>query len=311
MDRAIAEMKLELRRKGHEYVKALETQAGDIDRLIQRMSDQLRQMEGHYAEELEYIEKVVPAQLSCSGQDSDKILGVMQAFLQERSSLLSKHHGEIEALFDRRKQREQQFWEESQARAEDYQAQLEALHVQDGEGTNLLKTHLETDVQNLEIQFASMQAAYQLNGEKLDYNYRVLLERDIENQHTSHQQKRKIAKLRESLSGIKTKYTEADGKFHEENVRLTDEYKKSTEQFKDLQAKYRHFQETDQRRYRDIWLMNQEIVTGLVRKLHQADKIIHEQQLGLPWQSPSEETCISPGTWEDEELLQGYASLCP
>ncbi len=47
-----------------------------------------------------------------------------------------------------------------------------------------------------------MRAAYQLNQEKLDYNYRVLLERDAENQATITQQKRKVSKQRDLLSTL-------------------------------------------------------------------------------------------------------------
>lgn len=41
---------------------------------------------------------------------------------------------------------------------------------------------LETDIQNLEQHLEAMRATYQLNTEKLEYNYRVLVERDHENQ---------------------------------------------------------------------------------------------------------------------------------
>lgn len=47
-----------------------------------------------------------------------------------------------------------------------------------------------------------MRAAYQLNQEKLDYNYRVLLERDAENVATITQQKRKVSKQRDLLSSL-------------------------------------------------------------------------------------------------------------
>ncbi len=48
-----------------------------------------------------------------------------------------------------------------------------------------------------------MRATYQLNTEKLDYNYRVLVERDHENQTTINQQKRKISRQRDVLSSLK------------------------------------------------------------------------------------------------------------
>ncbi|KAF5832552.1 sperm tail C-terminal domain-containing protein [Dunaliella salina] len=95
----------------------------------------------------------------------------------------------------------------------------------------------------------AMRATYQLNTEKLEYNYRVLVERDHENQATINQQKRKISRQRDILSSLKTRYLETDRKYMEENMRLTDEYKRITEQFKDLQGKFRHFELVDTKKY--------------------------------------------------------------
>lgn len=47
---------------------------------------------------------------------------------------------------------------------------------------------LESDVATLQQHLATMRATYQLNTEKLAYNYRVLLERDSENAATINQQ---------------------------------------------------------------------------------------------------------------------------
>ena len=72
---------------------------------------------------------------------------------------------------------------------------------------------METDIQTLEQHLESMRAAYQLNQEKLDYNYRVLLERDAENQATITQQKRKISKQRDLLSTLMVTHTTASCSF--------------------------------------------------------------------------------------------------
>ena len=45
------------------------------------------------------------------------------------------------------------------------------MFVKDGEEYNKLKIKLENDVQTLERQLEEMRATYQLNTEKLDYNY--------------------------------------------------------------------------------------------------------------------------------------------
>lgn len=57
-------------------------------------------------------------------------------------------------------------------------------------------------VQTLEQQLEEMRATYQLNTEKLEYNYRVLTERDMENSATLSHQKRKLTKLKDALSGL-------------------------------------------------------------------------------------------------------------
>jgi dynein regulatory complex protein 1 len=71
---------------------------------------------------------------------------------------------------------------------------------------------LETDIQNLEQHLEAMRATYQLNTEKLDYNCRVLVERDHENQTTINQQKRKISRQRDVLSSLKQRYVESEKK---------------------------------------------------------------------------------------------------
>lgn len=64
---------------------------------------------------------------------------------------------------------------------------------------------LETDIQSLEQHLENMRATYQLNQEKLNYNFRVLTERDAENQFTISQQKRKVAHQRDTLSSLKVR----------------------------------------------------------------------------------------------------------
>ena len=171
----------------------------------------------------------------------------------------------------------------------DIQWRTDSAHTyQDAEDYNILKIKLETEIQTLEQQLEEMRATYQLNQEKLDYNYRVLVERDSENTNTIKTQKKKLTRMADMLSSLKQKYAREEKRFKEENADLTNEYKRITEQFKDLQSKFQHFEVADTKRYRDVWQMNEETVTDLMRKVLQADKIIHEQQLGLSWFPPSE-----------------------
>ena len=74
-------------------------------------------------------------------------------------------------------------------------------------------------------------------------------------------------------------------------MKLTSEYKRITEQFKDLQLKFRHFELVDGRKFDDVWDMKERDVVALARKVMAADKVLHEQQLGLAWRGPDEEVC--------------------
>merc|ERR1711865_318727 len=114
---------------------------------------------------------------------------------------------------------------------------------------NSMKIELETKVQRLEQDFQQIQATFQLNTEKLEYNFLILFEKDIENVNVMTQLKRKALKLQDALSNMMTRYNELNDKYKSENNTLTDEYKRVTEQFKDLQTKFLHFQRLDAQRY--------------------------------------------------------------
>ena len=146
---------------------------------------------------------------------------------------------------------------------------------------------METDIQTLEQQLEEMRATYQLNTEKLEYNYRVLTERDMENSATLSQQKRKLARLKDALTNQIQKYHSQDSEHKAENQLLTEDYRRITKQYKDLQNKFRHFEVADNETYQEVWNMHKEESAGLVERVLKADEIIHSQLLGLNWQPPT------------------------
>ncbi|OQR89795.1 hypothetical protein THRCLA_09577 [Thraustotheca clavata] len=176
--------------------------------------------------------------------------------------------------------------EAKQIRDEQSQKEIEDLRVKDAEDYNKLKIKLETDIQTLEQQLEEMRATYQLNTEKLEYNYRVLTERDMENSATLSQQKRKLSRLKDALSSLIQKYTQTDAQQRHQNTELTEEYRRITKQYKDLQKKFQHFEENDSRKYDEVWAMHETEALEQINKVLQADRIIHEQQLGFVWVPP-------------------------
>ena len=151
---------------------------------------------------------------------------------EERNELLMKNGAQLQKLFDLFSKMEQNHVEERQKRVEQQQNDLAQLRLHDAEDYTSLKARLhtahtryalahtvfelqvrlESDVQKLEQQLEEMRATYQLNTEKLEYNFTVLTARDVENSSTIQQQKRKLARLQDVLSQIMARYHASDKK---------------------------------------------------------------------------------------------------
>lgn len=261
----IADLEAELKLKDDQYVKDLKKQSDDIDLMIERMDEQVKNLTKEYRSELNKIEK---------------------AFETERRELAEQHKKKWESLMAARREKEAEYMRQRERRVDDYEKQLQHMRVQDAEEYNQLKIKLETDVQILEQQLQQMRATYQLNQEKLEYNFQVLKKRDEENTITKSQQKRKITRLQDVLNNLKIKLRKQEQQYQQENAQLTEDYKRITEQFRDLQKKSKHFMAADAKKFEDVWIMNEQEAKDLLFSVVEQDRLIHEQQLGLPYAQP-------------------------
>uniref|UniRef100_W5NH33 Dynein regulatory complex protein 1 n=1 Tax=Lepisosteus oculatus TaxID=7918 RepID=W5NH33_LEPOC len=267
-NKLITDLQQELKASDDRYVKDLKKQAEDIDLMIERMEEQIKNLIKSYREELDQIEK---------------------AFELERRELLDNNRKKWEQMMQSRRDKELEYLILRMKRVEEHEKQLQQLRVEDAEEYNMIKIKLETDVQILEQQLQQMKATYQLNQEKLEYNFQVLKKRDEENTITKSQQKRKITsllRLQDVLNNLRIKCAKQEKQSREENHSLTDDYKRIMQQYKEMQKKIRHFAAIDAKTFEDIWLMNEAEVKELVEKALQTDRLIHEQQLGVAWVRP-------------------------
>lgn len=58
-------------------------------------------------------------------------------------------------------------------------------------------------------------------------------------------------------------------------MKLTEDYKKFTKAFKELQKKYERFEESDDKRMKQVYDMNSAEALALSEKIMHADKVIH------------------------------------
>jgi len=111
-------------------------------------------------------------------------------------------------------------------------------------------------MQILEKCMEDMKAVYRLNEEKLDFNKKVLMERQQVNENTKTQLKNRKRRYNDIVREVKLKFNHSQQQFQKENYELTTAYRKFTDQFKKLQDKYERFEQSDDNRIREIQQMN-------------------------------------------------------
>lgn len=251
----IAELNRELKSCEDEYVKRLKQQYNDLEIMSNRMEEQYKTMDEAYRSEIKEVVKALDTQFN------------------DRSVVWS------DKATDRRNT-EETFLEDRLTLRDEQQKGIDELRLRDAEDLHATKIKLETDVQILEQQLESMRASYQLNQEKLEYNFQVLKKRDDENTITNSQQKRRLTRLQDTLNNLRTKLVKQERQYAEEALSLREDYRRLLQQYADFQKKKKHFVEADNKKFKEVWKMNQNDLEQLVKRLHAADAIIAEQQLG-------------------------------
>ncbi len=249
----------QLKVKDEEYVNALKKQNDDVDELIKNMRKQFLDMRNDYHEQLDQIEK---------------------AFLRERNDIIAKNEEEIRQLFDQHKSLEEEYMHKRSQKEEHYTSELEKLRTQDANDQAEQKIKLEKEMQILQKCMEDMKAVYRLNEEKLDFNQRVLKEREKVNKSAIDGLKKRLRRYKENLGLAKKKFEAQTKKYARDNKMMTKDYKKFTKEFLLLQIKYERFEKSDKNRFNEIWSMNQNEVMALCEKLKECDRVIHVQQLG-------------------------------
>ena len=266
-EKLIREFQEALKNKDDEYVKSLKKQGEDIDKLIALMRIQFNSMRDEYNTQLNEIEA---------------------AFRLEREEILQRNETEIEMLFKEHYETEERYLRLRTANEAYYADELEKLRSNEANDQQEHKIKLESELQTLQLCMEDMKAVYKLNEEKLEFNLRVLREREKHNENTKSQMSKKLNKMKERKRNLIADYNTESTSLRHKNIDLTNSYKRITLQFKELQKKFKRFRKSDERRFDEIWTMNQNEVFALVDKIIQADRVIHEQQLGIPWSPPTD-----------------------
>ncbi|XP_076653716.1 dynein regulatory complex protein 1 [Halictus rubicundus] len=261
----ILELKEELEKADDKFAEEVKQQNKDIDLLIERMENQVRSMTKAYRHELTLIENVIES---------------------ERKMLLATSMEKWKALFKKYQEDTVEAREKKKEIMREYEEDMKKAIIEHQEEFRRLKINFELEIQGLQQEVQNMKALCLMNVEKLDYNYAVLKRREEENTIVKNQQKRKINKLQDVINGLRKTYADLEDSTKSEIQKLTTDISKSQKAIRDLEEKSNNLAAINDKKYMQIWDLNIQTADELVDKILTADKIIHEQLLGLEWEPP-------------------------
>ena len=264
-EQLIRDLHIKLREKDEDYVNNLRNQEQQVQELLTRKHTEFRNIQKRLEEEVKLIE---------------------ETYEQERAQLLSHQQKELDELLTQRSGDEVTFLKRRQDREENFQEDMGQLLDQGTEKHNVLKVELESNIQSLKEQLEEIRATYQLNAEKLDYNYRVLTELDLEKTTELTRYRKRVNKLKDQVSQHKQRMRDLEEQSAKTNEQLANDHKSLTNKFKGLQTKFKHFEELDIKKYEDLWKMHDEEIRLLVDQVLAGDRVVSEQILGWGWQEP-------------------------
>ncbi|XP_026998042.2 dynein regulatory complex protein 1-like isoform X2 [Tachysurus fulvidraco] len=265
-NKLIKELQKELKGRDDRFVKDRKRDAEEVGLLIERMQEQISSLKKDYRKELDIIEN---------------------SFRDEWKGLLTDSMKTLEQQRKERSNKELEFLKQRMKMLEEHETLLDRLRTDSAEEYNKLRIKLETDVQCLEQDLQETKASYQVNQEKQKYNAEMLKRHEEEYAISNAEQMRKITRLQDIRNNLKKACAVQEKQSREVIQSVTNKCNRLVQQYKDTDKKKRHFEAVNAKRYKDIWLMNEDEAKELVCKAVDLERVIQEQVLGLTWSPPT------------------------
>lgn len=267
-DDLIKMLKDELKAAEIKYSDDQRKQLQDINTLTSRIEKQITLMRKAYQNELEIIENVI---------------------LNDRQSIIDACDKKWEELYKKRDNEEESNMKKKFNQIELFDQQLTEARKHFQEYYRATKIQLENNVDELEKELERLKALTLLNTEKMDYNYQILKKREDENIIIKSQQKRKINKLQDMINAQRNKTKEYEQTTDVQIKKLEMNIKKLQNYILDVETKADHFAELNDKKFDQIWKMNENEAKNNLKQILAIDKVLFEQLLGKDWIEPKVE----------------------
>lgn len=245
-----------------QYTELLKAQELDIRNLMQTSEEQMKMLQEEYDKQFYQVDA---------------------GFFHERETLLKQYMQDRDTVFEKRRDQELTMFDKLAKTQEQYLEDVDKLSKSDHDRFKEMKNTLDKKIQIVVQDLQDVRAKYQLNYEKLVYNHAVLKERKKDNSNAVTNQRKRCQRLKLALSNAKQKYEKTNKELKKDNDALCEDYKRITKQYKELGEKFKLFKRVDKDKYLQMWNMNDKNVKKIMRQISQADRVVHQQILRIPW----------------------------
>lgn len=258
----IATLRDDLRRKDVQFDRDQVQQKEDMSMLVNRVDKQIVFMKKAYNDELKLIELAV---------------------IDEKNNMVEASLEHWNELYKQRQDLEENNMEQKIKLQEQYLLDLSKNRVENEELFRETKITLEYENQILQQELVQMKAFFLLNGEKLNYNYQILKQREEENVIIKAQYKRLISKLRDELNSLRQEGENFRQAADDKSKRLTNELIKSRNSVFVVEKKADLLKTLSETKYSQVWKHNEDAAKNKLQDILTTDRIISEQLLGINW----------------------------
>ena len=227
-----------------------------LDALKESIASELQEMQQSLEEELETIE---------------------EAFVEDRSKLLESNRDEIANLTLEKSNLQLHHMQSNLARRDGNIADIHAERDDARQEYAKLKANLENQIHELEEKLEKAKASHAMNGSKLDYNLRILGERNEEAAAIIKKQKKKQVQSKARFNESCDRYWEAEKRADRQVSILSKDCKALDSRNKVLQTKSRRFEMNDKGKYQALLDMHIEELSILAEKIKHCEGAIESR----------------------------------
>uniref|UniRef100_A0AAG5CP85 Dynein regulatory complex protein 1 n=1 Tax=Anopheles atroparvus TaxID=41427 RepID=A0AAG5CP85_ANOAO len=279
-DLIITECRKELEAADERYARDIRKQIVDIQSLVHRADTEVEAMKSILKENLDLIQGTVE---------------------EERIILQNAANFNWNDVYAKRATNERIKVKQKKERLLANLTEIEEIELDYVETTRATRIKLDKDTQALAIELQKIKTNTTLNSEKLDYSFQVLKKREDENLMVKNAQKRRLAKLHETIFTLRNKLRDTKSSYYIETEKMARMIEKLHHSVDHIRNKLECSKKAYDKRVRSIWNMNRDECFDIIKNISTIDKILVEQHLNRKWTNHL--TAIS-------DILLQYDPLC-